>query len=269
MKKKSSTLHKIVTIVGAVLCAIFGLLLLFNLIIIVKGLVNKDAPPSVFGVTPMVVRTGSMSSDKQHFVKVDELADVTPEQIKSLKVGDTVYTQYGDYKVENVIVSIQSPNSETPVFITERHAKDHIEAGDLIFSVKKDTGELKPGDVISYLENDYVVTHRILSVTPEGFVTKGDANNEIDKDPVKPENVVGLYKSRIPAMGEFIYFLQKPVGMAIFIGVPVVAFIAYEVIRSVKNADEESSENEELRKELERLRALAKEKEKPSANTEE
>lgn len=269
MKEKKSIANKIVSAVGIVLCVIFGMMLLFNLTIIVKGLINKDVPPSVFGITPMVVKTGSMSSDVQHIVKWDELVDISADQIKELKTGDTAYTQYGDLKVANTIASIQSPGSDTPVFITVRPVKDHIEAGDLIFSKKVDPVNVRVGDVISYLENSSVVTHRVIAINNENnqlsFTTKGDANNAEDSDPVPADKLVGVYKSRIPALGDFIYFLQKPLGMALFIGIPVLTFIVYDIIRRSRSAKKEDNKTEELEKELERLRALAKEQEAKTA----
>ena len=78
-----------------------------------------------------------------------------------------------------------------------------------------------------------------------------------------------MYKARIPALGDFIFFLQKPLGMALFIGIPVLTFIVYDIIRRARSAKKEDNRTEELEKELERLRALAKEQEaKASASGE-
>lgn len=56
---------------------------------------------------------------------------------------------------------------------------------------------LKVGDIICFKlgsESTKTVTHRIINITDEGFVTKGDANEEPDMWTFKKENVVG--KSR-------------------------------------------------------------------------
>ena len=119
-------------------------------------------------------------------------------------------------------------------------AEDHIEVGDLIFTVKPNTAELKKGDIISFMEGDIAVTHRIVDVTTDAngkrsFITKGDANNT--EDPAVGEDAVfGLYKGRIPGLGDFAMFLQKPLGMAVFIGIPVCAFIIYDIIRRQRSS---------------------------------
>ena len=272
----SSVGNKILTVIGIVLCAVFGLLLLFNITIIIKGLINPDVPPSVFGITPMVVKSGSMSSDVQHIVKVEDVLDLTAEQIASCKVGDTVKTESDAYTEINIIDSIiKNDAGEVIQFLTTRPTDDHIEVDDLIIVKKVDTGTLKVGDIISFIDKQgTVTTHRIIGVTTDeqgkpAFHTKGDANNTDDKGTegfIKAEKVVGIYKSRIPKLGAFIYFLQKPLGMVIFIGVPVILFIVYDVIRRTKLAKKTKSQSDELEEELKRLRALAAEREAEKNN---
>ena len=203
---KNKTSKRILFIVGAVLCCIFALMLVCNLTIIIKGVINPEMPPSVLGVTPMVVQSGSMSGN----------------------------------------------------------AEDHIEVGDLIFTVKPETDKLKAGDIISFMDGNIAVTHRIIEVQTDAdgkrsFVTKGDANNT--EDPAVGEDAVfGLYKGRVPGLGDFAMFLQKPLGMAVFIGIPVCAFIIYDIIRRQRISGKKDKETEELKAELERLRAAAGEK---------
>ena len=50
-KKSGAAVH----IIGAVLCVVFGFFLVCNIIIIVKGTLHPETPPTVLGVAPMVV----------------------------------------------------------------------------------------------------------------------------------------------------------------------------------------------------------------------
>ncbi|MBQ2994721.1 MAG: signal peptidase I [Peptococcaceae bacterium] len=195
---------KFTSIVGAVLCIVFGFMLICNLTIIVKGTLTPEKPPSVLGVTPMVVLSGSMSGT----------------------------------------------------------AEDHIEVGDLIFVGKADPDELKAGDVIAFMDGKVVVTHRILEVQAREdgalqYITKGDANNSTDLRPVHEDNLVGIYKARIPKLGDFALFLQTPLGMVLFIALPLMAFILYDILRRQMYAKQEAKRTSELEEELARLRKLA------------
>ena len=59
MKKNSSTAHKILTIVGIILCIILIPILIINCILIVKSYTSDDVP-SVAGTLPLIVLTDSM-----------------------------------------------------------------------------------------------------------------------------------------------------------------------------------------------------------------
>ena len=196
--------NKVTAAIGLVLCIIFGLMLICNLTIIVKGTLQPETPPSVLGITPMVVLSGSMSGD----------------------------------------------------------AKDHIEIGDLIFVGRADPQALQKGDVIAFMDGKVVVTHRIIEVqTAEDggpqWITKGDANNAEDLRPVTADKLVGIYKFRIPKVGDFALFLQTPLGMVLFIGIPLLAFIIYDIIRRRQYEQKGNDRTAELEAELERLRKLA------------
>lgn len=63
-----------------------------------------------------------------------------------------------------------------------------IEKGDMIL-VKLDT-EYKVGDIVSFKDNDSIITHRIVEKNDNYYVTKGDANNTLD-NPIKEEQILG------------------------------------------------------------------------------
>lgn len=203
------------TVIGAMLCILFGFLLICNLTIIIKGTLYPEKPPSVLGVIPMVVLSGSMSSE----------------------------------------------------------AEDHIEVGDLIFVGKAEAEELEVGDIIAYMNGGSAVTHRIIAIdTAEDgsllFTTKGDANEVEDTQPVTEEQLVGIYQGRIPKAGDFALFLQQPLGMLLFIGVPLLAFIIYDIVRRQRYASREKVKALEMEAELKRLRSLAGEQETSSVSAE-
>ena len=136
-------------------------------------------------------------------------------------------------------------------------AEDHIEVGDLIFITDIEYSELKIGDVVTYRDGKSFTTHRIVGVGEDGFVTKGDANNTEDSRPLTEEKLIGIVKGRMPAVGNFALFLQTPLGMVVFVGLPLLAFVLYDVIRRQLYSKKEGNKTAELEAELERLRALA------------
>ncbi|GEM_PF-219132 len=138
-------------------------------------------------------------------------------------------------------------------------AKDAIQIGDLIFVKKVDAKSLKAGDVIAFMEGKYAVTHRIITVNTEddgsiSFTTKGDANNTEDTGKVTPDNVLGKYDSKISELGNFVIFLQTVPGMVIFVGVPLLVFVGYDILRRQALLKNERIKQDQLRKEIEELK---------------
>ena len=60
-----SKIHKILTIVGWILCIILVPILIINCTLLVKSFVNKDKVPDFGGTLPLIVLTDSMYPDIQ------------------------------------------------------------------------------------------------------------------------------------------------------------------------------------------------------------
>ena len=100
---KRNAVKTVGTAIGALLCAVFAFLLVCNLTIIIKGTVNPEKPPTVFGATPMVVLSGSMSGNAEDHIEVGDLIfDVKPD-IASLKEGDIVSFMDGKTVVTQIM----------------------------------------------------------------------------------------------------------------------------------------------------------------------
>lgn len=95
--------------------------------------------------------------------------------------------------------------------------------------------EYKTGDVITFGEDTaraVPVTHRIVEMYGGGrqaiFTTKGDANEEADRDPVRAHEVIGKVVYTVPYVGMVIDFARTPLGFALLIGFPALVIILDE-----------------------------------------
>lgn len=87
--------------------------------------------------------------------------------------------------------------------------------GDLVVTAPPDPG---PGDIVTFVvppspTGPGVVTHRVLSVTPDGIQTQGDANRTADAGLVDPQDVVGEVVTTVPNAGALIAALGSPLGL--------------------------------------------------------
>lgn len=138
-----------------------------------------------------------------------------------------------------------------PLIVLTDSMYPEIESGDLI--ICKSQKEFKQGDIVTYYENGSTstVTHRIIrgQEGEDGFewVTKGDANNIEDK-PIKPDQILGVYKGRIRGLGNVIMFIQSTKGILLCVVLP----IAILAIADILKKEREKKALQEKIKELEK-----------------
>lgn len=97
-----------------------------------------------------------------------------------------------------------------------------IPVGSMVIIRNVEPKELEKGDIITYYVNDNtMVTHRVVNndTDKQEIVTKGDANDVQDSNPVSYENVVGKLFVCIPLLGYLSIYMQSSLGIAIICGV--------------------------------------------------
>lgn len=215
--------NKALTIIGIVLCVILVPILIVNVILIVKGLANKDKVPTLFGYAPLIVLTDSMSPT------------INAGDLIVVKSVDAAKVQEGD------VISFFDPASGGSAVVTHR---------------------VLVSDSAKKTEMKLPVTHNmdnIPGVQGSGssliFRTQGDFNNTEDKDPVPASKLVGVWTGTdLRGLGKVAMFLQSTPGLILCIGVPIVLLVAYELIRRKIYDRNKQQDTDELLKELEELK---------------
>lgn len=125
-----------------------------------------------------------------------------------------------------------------------------FDTGDLIFDrdvTASQASHLHKGQVISFQEVTpsgqvaAVITHRIYRVEhvlntktqayTVAYETKGDANPVADRNRVLPEEVLGVYETRIPDAGYVLGALRQPPVFVILISLPFAVLVLLEARR--------------------------------------
>lgn len=212
---KKAKVKNAVTI-GVIIALIVVLLplLIINLTLIIKGSLNPDMPPDLFGTAPLAVTTDAMAGDAE-----------------------------GCFD-EGALIFVKLLNAD-----------------------EKET--LKEGDVITFRSEELFVTYRITEVVrgEDGSVHSFRAIGDQDAKEgvnvpltVSPENVIGVVTGSVAGLGGFAMFLQTPVGVLVFVGIPVVAYLIYDISRiALSNKRAKAAQGEKLREkdeEIARLKAM-------------
>lgn len=91
-----------------------------------------------------------------------------------------------------------------------------IPVGSLVVVKEVEPESLKAGDVISYrMSGDTMVTHRIAEIDTQNgqVITKGDANEAADANPVAFSDVVGRKLFHVPFLGYLSIYIKTPLGI--------------------------------------------------------
>ncbi len=82
----------------------------------------------------------------------------------------------------------------------------HIQRGDLVILRNVEASEVSVGDVVQYSTGEVSILHRVVEErqSPSGgplFITRGDANNIADPQPVEPGQLLGKEVFTVPKIG--------------------------------------------------------------------
>ena len=85
-KERTSVVHKILTVIGTVLCIILIPILIINCTLIIKSYTNKDTVPSIGSFFPMIVLTESMYPE----IRAGDLIICRQTDAEKIQVGDVI-----------------------------------------------------------------------------------------------------------------------------------------------------------------------------------
>ncbi|MEM4462804.1 MAG: signal peptidase I [Fervidicoccaceae archaeon] len=96
-----------------------------------------------------------------------------------------------------------------PFVIVSESMKPQFEVGDIVIvSLSHRSPEL--GEIVLYRgSNGELIAHRVVAISKEGLVTKGDALPTADPDPVKIEQIIGTVRWKIPWIGWITIILRN------------------------------------------------------------
>ena len=114
-----------------------------------------------------------------------------------------------------------------------------IPVGSLIYSKKIDPEALRVGDVIVFIDEargTTPITHRVVTNdTANGTITtKGDANENVDINPVTYDSVVGKVAAHVPRIGFTVGMFTTVLGKIIAVLMLIEGWLLNEIGRRLK-----------------------------------
>lgn len=144
-----------------------------------------------------------------------------------------------------VINSYMNPNEVPnffgwkPVIVLSNSIENVISQGDIVLVKQINNENLEIGDIIAFKKNDEIIICRISGIikadNEKKFLIK--QNNSIGKNDfsIYEDEIEGLYKYRIPRIGNFIMFSKTPIGIISCIFIPLLVFIIINILQLRKD----------------------------------
>lgn len=111
-----------------------------------------------------------------------------------------------------------------------------LPVGAAVYVKEKLPREIQKGEIITFFEGETVITHRVMEIEESThlFITKGDANEKSDAQPVKWENVYGTVVLAVPYAGYVRLFLSTWNGKAAVLSCFLAFYLCMKIWEGVK-----------------------------------
>lgn len=116
-----------------------------------------------------------------------------------------------------------------------------ISPGDMVVIHRQDAYSV--GDIITFYDDftDVHVTHRIVRVEDDNYITQGDSPNNNAQEIVPKNTVVGKVVAILPFVGRIVEFLRSPLGLLSIVIIIGAVWLILWLLRGDKSKNAERS----------------------------
>ena len=173
--------------------------------------------------------------EKRHpFVKISE-GDQTNQMIKKIYPLNKIADRCIDMILVTIILSVISIYIAQfygihPYIVKSGSMEPSILTGSLcMVDTRYDYKDVSVGDVIAFELGNTMITHRVIEITHDGFITQGDNNDLSDGLTTTETNYIGKTIISFPILGYLISWIQTKKGKIILITIALAIGILYKI----------------------------------------
>ena len=127
---------------------------------------------------------------------------------------------------------------ERPYTVLSGSMEPAIGTGDIVVVERISPPDANVGDVVTFSDpgkSGRLITHRVRSSRRAGrqvdFVTKGDANNTVERWRVPADGVISRVRYRVPELGRLALLTRSRGGLVLFVLLPLLLLAVHEIVR--------------------------------------
>lgn len=192
---------------------------------------------------------------KNHKITVGDILRLLLMIVVSLSLGFGLYNWNAKSLTGN---ALPMPLGVGIAVVLSGSMEPELSVDDVIFVAPAD--EYEVGDTVVYQSGRSLVVHKLIEDLGDGMVvTQGVANNAPD-DPIEIEYIKGRVVFSIRGLGKIVSFIKSP-AVTLFIAVLAIVLLILSYKKEKTEDQGGSSRADELRRQIEELKANSGEKE--------
>ena len=108
-----------------------------------------------------------------------------------VKIKDFIFRIIYILLIIYLLIFVPSLWGQKPLVVISGSMEPTLKVGGILYYEKINIDELDEGDILVYQTNDHIISHRIVDIIENDFITKGDKNNSVDNYLVNRNQVLG------------------------------------------------------------------------------
>lgn len=127
-----------------------------------------------------------------------------------VKIKDFIFRIIYILLIIYLLIFVPSLWGQKPLVVISGSMEPTLKVGGILYYEKIDINELDEGDILVYQTKEHIISHRIVDINENGFITKGDINNSMDNYLVSDEQVLGKGTNwSIPFIGYYADYIYS------------------------------------------------------------
>ena len=97
-----------------------------------------------------------------------------------VKIKDFIFRIIYILLIIYLLIFIPSLWGKKPLVVISGSMEPILKVGGILYYEKININEFEEGDILVYQTKEHIISHRIVDITSDGFITKGDNNKVLD-----------------------------------------------------------------------------------------
>ena len=108
-----------------------------------------------------------------------------------VKIKDLIFRIIYILLIIYLLIFIPSLWGKKPLMVISGSMEPTLKVGGILYYEKIDLNDFDEGDILVYQTKEHIISHRIVDITENGFITKGDVNNTVDNYLITNNQILG------------------------------------------------------------------------------